>query len=676
MKFGALDVLVFVGFVVAVVAVGLAKSAKKKTSEDYFLAGRGLRWWLIGFSLIAANISTEQFVGMSGNAASHVGLAIASYEWMAAITLVVVAFAFLPYFLRAGIYTMPEFLEYRYNTAARTFMAVVTLFIYMLLLGAITYAGALTIRTLAGKMDYEVSLSSGALVLGVIAMLYVAAGGLRACAWADLIQGSSLILGGVVIMAFGLWRLGTVSEAARIVDVGTGAVATEALSPAKGALERFWDLNAVRLNMFLPADDPVVPWTALLVGLWIPNFYYWGLNQYITQRTLGSVSLAQGQRGIVFAAFLKLLIPFGVVVPGILAFNLFHREMHLESTTDNAPIIARYLKAHPETKFVETAESPSEETIASWKPGRCLIAIYPDEASMRGVRALNPYVLPIAKKDFEAVSVAPFTVFESEDKAWRHVNAEFAAEMDAYNAATKEAAEAAGTTTSKQKPIVYKYDTGMAQLIGTVLPQGVGVVGFVLAALLGAVVSSLAALLNAASTIFSMDVFKKFVAPRASQPAIVLVGRICVVVYTAIAVLLAPQLGRPNIKNSIFTIIQESQGFISPGILAAFAFGIAVRRGPPWAAVASIGTNLVAYFVMMQWLPGIQFLNRMAICFALCLVVMGVMTRLWPLEKPVVFERRTTIGLEGSTGAAAFGVFVVLLTLALYVIFSPLVVAR
>src|SRR5690606_20032089 len=124
------------------------------------LAGRGLRWWLIGFSLIAANISTEQFVGMSGNAASHVGLAIASYEWMAAITLVVVGFGFLPHFLRMGIYTMPEFLEHRFNAAARTIMAVATLCIYMLLLGAVTYSGALTISSLAAKADIAMSVAT------------------------------------------------------------------------------------------------------------------------------------------------------------------------------------------------------------------------------------------------------------------------------------------------------------------------------------------------------------------------------------------------------------------------------------------------------------------------------------------------------------------------------------
>jgi len=167
MIFGVWDIVVFVAFVAAVITIGMSKSSKTGSSEDYFLAGRGLSWWLIGFSLIAANISTEQFVGMSGNAASHVGLAIASYEWMAAITLVVIAFTFLPYFLRAGIYTMPEFLEYRYNGTARTIMAVATLFIYMLLLGSVTYSGALTIRTIAGNMGYNVPLAIGALVISL-----------------------------------------------------------------------------------------------------------------------------------------------------------------------------------------------------------------------------------------------------------------------------------------------------------------------------------------------------------------------------------------------------------------------------------------------------------------------------------------------------------------------------
>ncbi|MHC4999122.1 MAG: sodium:solute symporter family transporter, partial [Planctomycetota bacterium] len=278
MAFGLLDLVVFVVFVVSVISLGMLKSRNEKSGEDYFLAGRGLKWWLIGFSLIAANISTEQFVGMSGNAASHVGIAIASYEWMAAITLVVVAFCFLPYFLKAGIYTMPEFLEYRYNQWARLIMAVATLGIYMLLLGAVTYSGALTISSLAGQMGYTVSLQIGALAIGLIAGAYVFAGGLKACAWADLIQGSALILGGAIIVFFAFEKLGNATEAAQVMDLSTGAVAVTPLAEGTGSIERFWELNKIRMNMFLPATDSILPWTALLLGLWIPNFYYWGLN--------------------------------------------------------------------------------------------------------------------------------------------------------------------------------------------------------------------------------------------------------------------------------------------------------------------------------------------------------------------------------------------------------------
>jgi len=149
MELSAFDVVIFLAFIVTVVTVGILKSRHEKDSESYFLAGRGLSWWLIGFSLIAANISTEQFVGMSGQAADYVGLAIASYEWMASITLIVVAFVFLPRFLRTGIYTIPEFLKYRYNEAARTTMALFTMIIYVgVTIAAVIYSGALMIDTL------------------------------------------------------------------------------------------------------------------------------------------------------------------------------------------------------------------------------------------------------------------------------------------------------------------------------------------------------------------------------------------------------------------------------------------------------------------------------------------------------------------------------------------------
>lgn len=676
MQFSTIDITVFLAFVIAVISLGLLKSRKEKTSEDYFLAGRGLSWWLIGFSLIAANISTEQFVGMSGNAASHVGLAIASYEWMAAVTLVVVAFCFLPYFLRVGIFTMPEFLEHRYNATARTIMAIATMFIYMLLLGAVTYSGALTISTLAGKMGHTVTLAQGSLVIGLIAMIYVAAGGLKACAWADLLQGSGLIIGGAIIMYFAFDKLGNVTEAASVLDISTGAVTITPLAEGTGAIDRFWELNKVRMNMFLPRNDSVLPWTALMLGLWIPNFYYWGLNQYITQRTLGSKSLAQGQKGIVFAASLKLIIPFVIVIPGIIAFNLFAKDMQLEGRADNAVTMARYLKANPQTKLVDVVQSPTDQTISFWSPGRFMIALYDSPEALEDSKTKNVYVLPMEQSKFDAVTVSEYTVFKSDDKSWTSAFPELAAEVSEYNGGVIAAAATAQKDTETEKFIAYKYDTAMAQLLGNVLPQGKGYVGFVLAALLGAVVSSLAAMLNAASTIFTMDIYKKYIKPEASQSGIILVGRICVVVFSVIAITLAPRLGDPKISNSIFTIIQEGQGFISPGILAVFVFGLIVRKAPPVAGVAGLLTNIVAYGLLKLYAPGVQFLNRMALCLAICIAVMAVITVFKPLAEPVVFKKNTDIDLKSSGGAKIVGIFVVVFTVLLYILFSPIGLLR
>jgi len=672
MTFGLWDLLVFVVFVISVVGVGMLKSRDEKSGEDYFLAGRGLKWWLIGFSLIAANISTEQFVGMSGNAASHVGLAIASYEWMAAITLVVVAFCFLPYFLKAGIYTMPEFLEYRYDKWARLIMAVATLFIYMLLLGAVTYSGALTITSLASQAGYVIALKWGALAIGLIAGVYVFTGGLKACVWADLIQGSALILGGAVIMFFAFDKLGSVTEAAQVIDVKTGAVAITQLAHDAGAVQRFWELNKVRMNMFLPATDSILPWTALLLGLWIPNFYYWGLNQYITQRTLGSASLAQGQKGIVFAAFMKLLIPFVIVIPGIIAFNLFFGDMQREGVSDNAPIISKYAMANPDTQLVEVVQSPAEETIAAWPlGGKFMIAVYADDTAMKAVKTRNAFVLPITKEKYDRLSAPDYAVFVSEDKLWKSAFPMLAAELEVYNAKTAEMAKMAGKSTSTEKFIAYKYDTALAQLLGNILPQGVGIVGFVLAALLGAVVSSLAAMLNAASTIFTMDVYQKYINPKSTQDRLVMLGRISVVVFTLIAIFLAPELGDPKISNSIFTIIQEAQGFVSPGILAVFVFGLLIRKAPPMAGVIGLLTNIVAYGMLKSVAPEIQFLNRMAICFALCFVVILFLRLIKPLPQPIEFKHHTTIELHTSRSAKVAGIIVVVITLTLYFLFSP-----
>ncbi|MGE9293679.1 MAG: sodium:solute symporter family transporter, partial [Puniceicoccales bacterium] len=287
-----LDITLFFVAVIGVIAFGLLKSRAKeadgpKNTSDYFLAGRGLTWWLVGFSLIAANISTEQFVGMSGQAADWLGMAIASYEWMAAITLVVIAFLFLPRLLRCGIYTIPEFLEYRYGVLSRTIMAIATMVILVgVPTASVIYSGAKVISvffsgvTLMG-MDMG-NLSLGCWIIGLCAAGYVFIGGLKACAWTDLIWGSSLILGGALVMFLAFQALeDKPAEELIQTKVATSSATVDDLASAN-ALERLHMLtegpavdgpngSGGKLHMIRPAKDSSIPWTALIIGLWIPN---------------------------------------------------------------------------------------------------------------------------------------------------------------------------------------------------------------------------------------------------------------------------------------------------------------------------------------------------------------------------------------------------------------------
>ncbi len=370
-----LELVLFVVAIVSVIGFGIWKGRAEERAaaaaqggsggaSDYFLAGRGLTWWLVGFSLIAANISTEQFVGMSGSSANWLGMAIASYEWMAAITLVVVAFWFLPKFLRAGLYTIPEFLEYRFGVVARMTMAIPALItLVFVATSSVIYSGAKFVSQYYHDVPVLNSLTARCWLIAIFSAVYVYIGGLRACAWTDLIWGSALIAGGAIVMVLAFGTLADKpAEELILTKVQNSSATVEDLRDAS-AWERFILLNdgkdgeavAVegpngsggKLHMVRPITDSAIPWTALLVGLWIPNFFYWGLNQYIVQRTLGSKSLAEGQKGIVFAAGLKLIIPFVVVIPGILAYNLFSADLMRADGTydyDSAfPVLVRNL---------------------------------------------------------------------------------------------------------------------------------------------------------------------------------------------------------------------------------------------------------------------------------------------------------------------------------------------
>lgn len=282
--------------------VSREKKGYRKSTQDYFLAGKALPWWAIGASLIAANISAEQIIGMSGSGYA-LGLAIASYEWMAAITLILVGKFALPIFLDRGIYTMPQFLESRFGPSVKYVMSVFWLVLYTVVnLTTIMWLGATVIHSLAGlDMFY------GMCALAAFAAAYSLYGGLKAVALTDIIQVVLLVFGGVLIT----WiALGKTSPA------GT---------PTQGFAILLSELPE-KFDMILSRDNPQyknLPGIGVLIGgLWIMNISYWGFNQYIIQRALGAKSIQEAQSGILFAAFLKMLMPFIIVVPGIAAVLL------------------------------------------------------------------------------------------------------------------------------------------------------------------------------------------------------------------------------------------------------------------------------------------------------------------------------------------------------------------
>ena len=365
--------------------------------------------------------------------------------------------------------------------------------------------------------------------------------------------------------------------------------------------------------------------------MWIPNFFYWGLNQYIVQRTLGSKSLAEGQKGIVFAAFLKLVIPFVVVIPGILAFNLFSKDLHEGANRTN----------------VSMMEKAGEGAVFQVEPA--FVELQPELAAK--VLATN-------------AAAAGGTPELPSDASPEQITSQI-------NLFAQETASSAGTLKG------YDYDSAFPVLVRNLIKPHPLISWFVLAALCGAVISSLASMLNSASTIATMDLFAKFTGVTESAK-LVSVGRVFVVIFVLMAAVVAPKL---NNFTSIFAYIQEFQGFISPGILAVFIFGFFSHRTPRWFGVVGILTNVVAY-AAFKWFLGpwivengwwyadsIAFLDRMAICFFIVVLIGVIITILKPMPKPVELPVNDQIELTSSSGAKVLGGVVIVLTIALYAIF-------
>jgi solute:Na+ symporter, SSS family len=491
-----IDYIVFFIYFVLVSGYGYYVYRKKSSSapgssKDFFLAEGSLTWWAIGASLIASNISAEHFIGMSGSGFA-LGLAISTYEWMAAATLIIVAVFFIPIYLKNKIYTMPQFLARRYNDTVSTIMAVFWILVYVFVnLTSIIYLGAIAITSIS-------SLSFTTCVIGLIVFsIVVTLGGMKVIGYTDVIQVAVLMIGGLITTYLALSLLAEKS--------GYGNDIFKALSVLQEKADSHFHMIFEKGHPYYK-DLPGL--SVLIGGMWINNLNYFGCNQYITQRALGA-DLKTARNGILFAAFLKLLIPIIAVLPGIAMYVLHQDGLFQQEMRDAAGIVK------------------------------------PDHA----------------------------------------------------------------------------YPTLM-----NLLPPGMKGVAF--AALTAAIVASLAGKANSISTIFALDIYKKFINKSASEKTIVATGKWTVIISMALAGIVTPLL---RTLDQAYQFIQEYVGFISPGVLAIFLLGLFWKRTTSLAAL--LGALLtIPVSTLLKFLPywsngafpDFPFLDRMTITFVLIIIVMIV----------------------------------------------------
>ena len=500
-KLQTADYIVFFIYFILVTAYGLyiykKKKAKQTSSKDFFLAEGSLTWWAIGASLIASNISAEHFIGMSGSGYA-LGLAISTYEWMAAATLIIVAVFIIPLYLKNKIFTMPQFLAKRYNDTVSTIMAVIWLLVYVFVnLTSIIYLGALAISSIS-KISFEWCIA-GLSIFPIIVTL----GGMKVIGYTDVFQVLVLIIGGLVTTYLALTLLSERFGFGNDILKGLSVLKKEASS---------------HLHMIFDKSNPhykELPGLSVLIGgMLINNLAYWGCNQYIVQRALGA-DLKTARKGILFAAFLKLLIPVIAVLPGIAMYVM-------------------------------------------------------------------------------------------------HKNGMFQLEM----------ADAAG---------IVKPDHAYPTLMN-LLPAGLKGVAF--AALTAAIVASLAGKANSISTIFSLDIYKKYFHKEASERKLVLTGRWAVIISMIIAAIVAPAL---KSLDQAYQFIQEYVGFFSPGVLAIFLLGLFWKKTTAAAGLAgallTVPISTVLKFLPV-WtngaVPDYPFLDRMTITFFAIVIIMIVISLIKP----------------------------------------------
>jgi SSS family solute:Na+ symporter len=560
-----IDIVVFVTYIIAISIYGYwiyrRKKEKEVSSTNFFLAEGQLTWWAIGASLIASNISAEQFIGMSGNG-FRLGLAIASYEWLAAISLVIVAIFFMPIYLKNKIFTMPQFLKTRYNETVAIIMAVFWLFLYVTVnLTSILYLGTIALNNLVGGGYFQ-----GIMILLALFSLLITLGGMKVIGFTDVIQVLVLIIGGLVTTYIALTLVSEKFGLGKDVLAGFNKLLTDAPEHFKMIFDKPTAASSQK-----QIDNYVsLPGIAMLVaGQWIANLNYWGCNQYITQRALGA-DLKTARTGILFSAFLKLLMPIIVVLPGIAAFVL-------------------------------------------------------------------------------------------------HKNGSLQAEMNAGGE--------------------FREDNAYAAILNF-LPAGLK--GLSMAALTAAIVASLAGKANSISTIFSLDVYKKYFNKEANDKKLVWIGRLVIVLSLLFAVVINwnDLLGIGG--KGGFEFIQKYTGYVSPVIFAVFLLGFFWKRTTSTAAIVGIITGTILAIVFDKVLPlngqydtilytaypnasgvyGIPFLVQMGWVFFFTCLIMIVVSLVDKNVKSIAHTMEVDAKLfKLDNRSLLLVVLIVLLTLVLYIRF-------
>jgi len=512
--FKTVDFVILLIYLVLLVTLGLflgrTKKGEEKSANDYFLAGNSLTWWAVGASLIAANISAEQFIGMSGTSYAD-GIATAAYEIMAAVTLVVIGKFLLPIMLKRKIFTIPQFLRERYNDGVGLAFSIIWLFLYVFVnLTSVAWLGALAIEQILGLQGVSIAIGGITIsmrmviviALYIIAGVYSIYGGLASVAWTDVMQVVFLVGGGLITAYFAL----------KAVGGGEGALA--GLSNVYNDITTGEHLTDSHFHLVFQKSHGVdafnnVPGIAAIVGaVWITNLGYWGFNQYIIQKGLAAKSINEAQKGMVFAGFLKILIPFIVVLPGVCAY-------YIANHTGNGP--------------------------------------YPD--------LYHDSFMPDLANQVHGV--------------------------------------------------IEKSDQAYPWLVRNFTPTGIK--GLTFAALTAAIISSLASMLNSTSTLFTMDIYKKYLNKNANDKKLVSVGRITSLSALVIALIsVKPLLGS---LDQAFQYIQEYSGFIYPGIVIVFGLGLlwkrASGRAAVWTAIAVIPMGII----FKLCLPNVAFQLRAGYIF-------------------------------------------------------------